>query len=720
MNETDGDHLYKLLPAVYRLRDFAQGEPLRALLAVIESELQLVQSDIDDLYENWFIETCADWVIPYIGDLVGNKPLHEIRQLRRTDVAKTIYYRRRKGTLAMLEELARNVTGWGAHAVEFFNLLGWTQHLNHLRFRMAANPDRRFPNAVDRVGTVNLRSGDVVDRLDGPFDIISHTVDVRPITSTAGWYNIRKIGFFLWRLRHYPLSGIKPRRSPGHSYGYHFGPLSNPAPLFNNPQHEADDAGLAGEIHVPGPVRPAAFHADLERYQEKYASVPLHKRPVHSDYYGPGRSLNVVKDDVPVSPMDVMCKDLRHWDRPPGGKVAIDVRVGRLTFAPGEEPTQLKVDYTYGFSSDIGGGPYTRRQSLADPRQTTLQIVVAKGTPTNTIQKALQQWANQGKPPCIIQITDSDVYGGNVDVELPPRGWLALEAADGKRPVVRLVGTASIVAPAEGATLIVNGLLVEGGFELHGGLDLAIQHCTLVPGRTLTEGGDPAFPDRDSLVVGTASDDLTVTISKSIVGPLRLPTNSKQLAVQDGIVHAPAVGGAARPAIAADDAGAQPGPPATLERVTVWGSVYVKELTLVSEVIFTASVRAQRQQVGCVRFSYVPSGSPTPRRYRCQPDLALVRRAQEKGLDSAAQLSQAERDLVLARVKPEFTSERYGDPGYAQLGLNCAEEIRIGAEDGSEMGVFSDLKQPQRVANLRLRLDEYLPFGLEAGFIYVT
>ena len=40
--------------------------------------------------------------------------------------------------------------------------------------------------------------------------------------------------------------------------------------------------------------------------------------------------------------------------------------------------------------------------------------------------------------------------------------------------------------------------------------------------------------------------------------------------------------------------------------------------------------------------------------------------------------------------------------------------------DGSEMGVYCQLKQPQRESNLRIRLDEYLPFGLDAGLIYVT
>ena len=36
------------------------------------------------------------------------------------------------------------------------------------------------------------------------------------------------------------------------------------------------------------------------------------------------------------------------------------------------------------------------------------------------------------------------------------------------------------------------------------------------------------------------------------------------------------------------------------------------------------------------------------------------------------------------------------------------------------MGAFSHVKQPQRESNLRIRLGEYLPFGLEPGLIYVT
>ena len=46
--------------------------------------------------------------------------------------------------------------------------------------------------------------------------------------------------------------------------------------------------------------------------------------------------------------------------------------------------------------------------------------------------------------------------------------------------------------------------------------------------------------------------------------------------------------------------------------------------------------------------------------------------------------------------------------------------IRQGADDDGEMGVLHVLAQPQREANLRIRLAEYLRFGLQAGLFYAT
>src|ERR1051326_5005253 len=128
MSANVADRLYNLLPVVHRMRDADQGYPLRGLLQVISEQVNVVQANIAQLYENWFIETCQDWVVPYIGDLVGYQAVHEAGEpgevttvegqqrnkilIPRREVANTLHDRRRKGTLKLLEELASDVAGW--------------------------------------------------------------------------------------------------------------------------------------------------------------------------------------------------------------------------------------------------------------------------------------------------------------------------------------------------------------------------------------------------------------------------------------------------------------------------------------------------------------------------------------------------------------------------------------------------------------------------------
>ena len=59
-------------------------------------------------------------------------------------------------------------------------------------------------------------------------------------------------------------------------------------------------------------------------------------------------------------------------------------------------------------------------------------------------------------------------------------------------------------------------------------------------------------------------------------------------------------------------------------------------------------------------------------------------------------------------------------PAMASCGSATDTSIREGADDEGEMGVMHALFQPQRETNLRIRLDEYLRFGLHAGVFYAT
>src|SRR5262245_51654465 len=216
----DADTLYNLLPATYRVRDADQGEPLRALIAVLADQALALEENLEQLYDDQFIETCAEWVAPYIGDLIGYRSLYGVAPRvgsPRAESANTIGFRRRKGTAAMLEQLARDVTGWDARAVEFFQLLATTQYMNHIRKQPTATPDLRKWEPLERIAT--------------PFDQLAHTADVRRIASSRGKHNIPNIGLFLWRLKSYEL-----RRSPAFKLDdrrHMFSPLGNDTPLFN-------------------------------------------------------------------------------------------------------------------------------------------------------------------------------------------------------------------------------------------------------------------------------------------------------------------------------------------------------------------------------------------------------------------------------------------------------------------------------------------------------
>ena len=743
------DRLYDLLPAFIRERDQASGEALRGLLDVVDLQADVIEEDIRQLHEDAFIETCEPWVVAYIGDLVGTTPLFDESRVKdgdtavelfgdlvgaedrrvpalggraerslpgrglrplvalrsRADVAKTIYYRRRKGTLPMLEELARDVTGWPAHAVEYFELLGWTQWVrNHLRFHSLRTPD--------------IRSVEAMDRLDGAFDQIAHTPDVRVIARDEGWYNIRNIGFHLWRLGAYALDLTEARRlGAAGDFRYLFSPLGNSAPLFSRARREGDEAGLATELHVPQPIRTARFFAGIGDFYGSLANVS---------------SLAVFVDGVEIPVTQVVCRNLAAWGQPPTDRIAIDVVRGRLTLGPALLPaTRVEVTYHYGFPADLGGGPYRRRAWLVRRNFTAdVHVILVGPTGHATIAAALGEWQAGGRRDAIIRILDNRTYAEPIAINATGAAGntLAFEAADGRRPHLRLTGPLTISGNRPDFAVTLGGLLIEGRVVIDGSLHrLRLLHSTLVPGVSIAETDPPALPAPiepsieavANLASGElANTELAVQIAFSITGPVRLPQHAEALVALDSIID-----GVGIDAIAGIGGPGEPGPALRSERTTIRGDTLVRQIDLATETIFDGHVEAQRTQTGCVRFSYVPPLSRTPRRYRCQPDLA-ERRAIEAEEAQAGPLTPAQkqhlRQLVRLRLKPEYSAAAYGQPAYLQLSLKGPAEIAAGAADGSEMGAYCHLKQPQREANLRVRLKEYLPFGLECGVIYAT
>ena len=122
--------LYSRLPAHYRQRDAERNLPMLALLRVIGTQASLLRQNLDDLWDDFFIETCEDWVVPYLGALLGTRLLaNPVGQSNRLDVWNTVAWRRSRGTPRMLQSLSPAIAGWPAGLAEFYRNLVWSQNM---------------------------------------------------------------------------------------------------------------------------------------------------------------------------------------------------------------------------------------------------------------------------------------------------------------------------------------------------------------------------------------------------------------------------------------------------------------------------------------------------------------------------------------------------------------------------------------------------------------
>jgi hypothetical protein len=704
-----GERLFNLLPAVHRLRDQAlSGDPakpgpLKALIAALAREFSALEESLDQLYDDQFIETCAEWVAPYIGDLIGYRPLHGVAPKvasPRAEVANTIAFRRRKGTALMLEQLAHDVTGWPAHAVEFFEQLATTQYMKHVRLHAPA--------------TADLRKVRALFERDGAFNAIAHTAEMRRPETGAGRYNIPNIGLFLWRLLSLSLTAVPLTPAKGDASGRKFrvNPLGADLQLFRFAQPESDIAHLAEPINAPEPLSVRLMALAIRASQASLQPAPDARL---DDDYGDGESLVFLKAGAALPIGKVRVCDLRdirdaggnviawnHETQVPAGTIGFDPERGRVLLgALADGP--LLATFHYGAASAIGGGEYERTPAEGDAGN---EQGVAGGA---ALQPALDQIKAGGR----LTIGDSLTYAQTPTFKVTgvtaagaPGHHVAVVARNQARALIAASGALTLDIGARGR-LILDGLVISGGaLRLKAFADvepreLVLHDCTLVPGLTLNEDGSAASLGKPSLIVEHAF--AKVTLERCILGSMFVVADA-QVTLKDCIVDAGAPDNAA---YAADAAGG-PGGELTIEQSTMIGKAHTKLLRLASNGIFfarlgakpgekwTAPLIAQRRQEGCVRFCYVPAGAVTPRRFHCAPDAAHP------------------------LAEPLFASLRYGDPGYAQLLRATSAAIRAGASNDSEMGVLNSLFQPQRETNLRLRLDEYLRFGLRAGIFFAS
>jgi hypothetical protein len=237
---------------------------------------------------------------------------------------------------------------------------------------------------------------------------------------------------------------------------------------------------------------------------------------------------------------------------------------------------------------------------------------------------------------------------------------------------------------------------------------LEVRHATLGAGAAGLGSG---------IVVdaGAAGDNtrLSILIDHSVVGPVQAGSVGGQVCVCDSIIGEDRVadGDPVAMPLVLD----MPVADLVVGRATVFGRTVARTLEA-DDTIFVGVLDLGRRQNGCMRFCYLPEPSRTPRRYRCAPDLQIMQVKEKLGPD----FGPADEQAIRERIRPGFVATMLGHAAFAQLARRCPAEIAEGGEGGSEMGAMNALGNPMRLANLRDALDEYLPFGLTAGVVFVT
>jgi hypothetical protein len=838
--------LWQLVPGVYRAQDtdsLTEPGPLHELLNRIAAQVAVVRRSIDRLWADQSIETCDDWVVPYIGDLLGTNLVNALDPAgQRLDVAKTIHYRRRKGTIPVLEELARDITGWPAHVVEAFRRLSRTRHGLDPAVGAGGYP-QSDPVVLDELlqteglqglltaglagGFADLRSPHGAGLAGTPFDESFHTADMRIGQGALGHFGIPKLLVFLWRLTSFeigtgltgPGDPVAVTACPGQ---WVFDPTGREVPLFlpmpTQPDNFADAWTPAREWGVPGPITRSLWEA-----------------------ISPAKPPAAPAGQVPAPPpQPYPDADLPQLFALGGAELArLWPELGRFEVGGGA-PAAFTVAYHYGFSSTVGAGPYDRTV-LGDPPAPIGQEILVEGGAG--LGAALAELSATSPLAGTVTISDSRTYSDVSDVgsSADPIVSVLVRAGAHQRPVLRGTGGAApwIFTGGANGQLVLDGLTVCGrDIVLRGSFaTVRITACTIDPGTAgggataLAESvdGEPLAPchvwveSDPTAEAGSAGAIQELLVDRSIVGPIRTRFGGSVeiLTVSDSVVQGIAtttgpsytsadvydpvllaraltakdplslqlhnqLPGAARAdlttylaatptaqraglpasvllglnalvdgvallrpgteanflsvdlsadvrALAAEEASLGPagrrrlnrglldesypvalgvaalavaGATTRLNRVTVLGRTAAHRLSA-SDSILHEFAAVDDTQDGCVRYSATTVDSAVPRQYR---------------------------SVQIAPAATLFTSDAYGQPGYAQL-LEAADtavvppsstsaptgtSILTGADSGSEMGAFSADLNPVREEGLLVKFAEYMPLGLTPVIVHVT
>ncbi len=718
--------LWQLLPAVYRNQDaVVPGVPgaLQELLNRIGAQTATLRRSIDRLWEDQSIETCDDWVIPYIGDLLGTRLVSCLdARAQRIDVAKTIYYRRRAGTLGLLEELVADIAGRDARAVEFFRRMGRTRH--------QFDPPIGNAYAADAdlwANGVTYTPGEIVGNGNNAYLCIAGGISATTGTGPSGTGAGIADGSVTWGFQS-PLGALVPAVIQGlagvnsRTQAGGFADLRNPLAAastntaFDEFAHTADlRAGVQsfGWQNIPHlglfiwwlhsfPINgatPVANATGCFTFDPSGRQIPLFSpesrqsasfgddwvSPNEWNLPGPVREVlwNAYPDQL--YPAAFAIEDNAGTPAPLDySGFTIHPETGMFSFIGGI-PTGLDIitKYQYGLMSTLGAGGYPLSLLEAAPIPATSQPVKGGGPAFSTDLGAIM-----ADNSYIFQ--DTLTYAGPTASLDIGAHTVAFTIIGQQRPLIRWTTAGSNwTIQGEGGSLIIQGIWFAGAnLTLTGSFDSVIlQFVTLDPGTAGATAIDGFALTSTLLSVQAAIT--TLTLDHCITGPIQTSNGGaiEQLNANDSIIQSLPDGTSPVYALQTQ-LGA-----ISLSRCTILGPCAIHEMSA-AETIFDEPAIAEDTQAGCIRFCAIATGSALHAPYR---------------------------SVNINPHGPLFRSRAFGDPDYARLtrladaaiiDLGLGDSILGGAENGSEIGAFQSESVALQKRGLVQKFEEYAPLGV--------
>jgi hypothetical protein len=750
------EKLWEWIPGHHRDLDGRKSPPgtLRAIVEIWAREAARLRREQDRLWDNAFIETCEDWAVPYIGQLVADRPVSALnRRGARISVAKAVHYRRRSGTRPVLEELITDIAGHEGIVTEGFRRLARAWHRLDGPLGGPGAPATPAPG-----GMADLRSPRLLDLAQGPFDGFAYMPDIRrpaaaPVPGRAqrteaplarlegplGIAGIRKLGFHLYRLQAWSLRAVTPSAAQGGAARFRFDPSGRDIPLFQRSTRASGGSqGLTGTgfpdwreataWEVPAPMRCRVLgHA---AYTMSEAAV-LHLGttpgigPARMDQLRRLAGLRLESDgalfralsQLPDGAFFTQTAPLRHIReatlQPDCGAFAlVPASVAIRNLAPDPIPPHLVTAGGLAAWTVSAQG----RRAVIDPERGRFRVL--------------------GTAPANLPGVDYTI-GAPGPIGAGP--WPRPEAV-ARDPTGHMSGGGAIAAaalPAQGIVQIDDSATYQVQPNQTTLRDLVVQaaegerpYLTRSAPWTLQSGIANAALTLDGLWIGATAGNVQLRLRGSfarvrlafvtldpggaatadpgspILQPIRLDVRGEvdRLEIHHCVVGRITTSGTGQvnrlvvrdsivqAPLAGGSAIDLPSGEVILERVTVLGDADVHRL-YATETLAAGIMTVRDTQAGCFRFGAYGQGSRLPHPYQSHE---------------------------LPDGFPIFTTTRFGEAAYGQLSPGAPAFLHTGAELGAEIGAYCGLNGAVRLEGLRQKTAEFMPLGLLPFFIAET